>query len=99
MHLKVLWTALNVFLMHLGGNCHWLPPSFENNNNNNNNNNNDNNNNNNNNKKDIAHINFTLPAYLQLHLLFSCIAEARFRLFPGRKILVLPHQFGQHIVE
>ena len=47
---------------------------------------------------DIAHINFTLR-YLQLYLLFSCIAEARFCLFPGRKILVLLHQFGQHIVE
>ena len=46
-------------------------------------------------KKDIAHINFTLR-YLQLYLLFSCIAEARFFLFPGRKILVL---LGQHIVE
>ena len=56
MHLKVLWTALNVFSMHLGRNRHWVPPSFENNNNNNNNN-----------KTDIAHINFTLPAYLQLH--------------------------------
>ena len=86
MHLKVLWTALNVFSMHLEGNHHWVPPSFENNKNDNN-------------KKDIAHINFTLPAYLQLHLLFSCIAEARFCLFPGRKILVLPHQFGHHIVE
>ena len=40
MHLKVLWTALNVFSMHLGGNRHWVLPSFENNNNNNNNNNN-----------------------------------------------------------
>ena len=78
--------------MHLGGNRHWVPPSFENNNNNNNNINN-------NNYKDIAHINFTLPAYLQLYLLFSCIAETRFCLFSGRKILVLPHQFGQHIVE
>ena len=49
-------------------------------------------------KKDIAHINVTLP-YLQLYLLFSCIAEARFVLFARRKILVLPHQFGQHFVE
>ena len=51
----------------------------------------------NNNKKDIAHINFTLQ-YIQLYLLFSCLAEARFFLFPRRKILVLPHQFGQQIV-
>ena len=93
MHLKVLWTALNVFSMHLGGNRHWVPPSFENNNSNNYNSNNNNNN------KDITHTSFTLPAYLQLHLLFSCIAEARLCLFHGRKILVLPHQFGQHIVE
>ena len=77
MHLKVLWTALNVFSMQLGGNRRWVPLSFENNDN----------------KKDIAHINFTLP-YLQLYLLFSCIADARFILCPGRKILVLPHQFG-----
>ena len=32
MHLKVLWTALNVFSMDLGGNRRWVPPSFENNN-------------------------------------------------------------------
>ena len=31
---KVLWTALSVFLMHLGGNRRWVPPTFENNNNN-----------------------------------------------------------------
>ena len=86
--------------MHLGGNRHWVPQGFENNNNNNNDNNsNNNNNNNNNNNKDITHTSFTLPAYLQLHLVFSCIAEARLCLFHGRKILVLPHQFGQHIVE
>ena len=34
MHLKVLWTALNVFSMHLEGNRRWVPLSFENNNNN-----------------------------------------------------------------
>ena len=34
--------------------------------------------------KDIAHINFTLP-YLQPYLLFGCIAETRFCLFPGGK--------------
>ena len=33
------------------------------------------------------------------HLPFSCIAKARFCLFLRRKILVLLHQFGQHIVE
>ena len=33
MHLKVLWTALNVFSTHLGGNHQWVPPSFENDNN------------------------------------------------------------------
>ena len=68
--------------MHLGGNHRWVPLSFENNNNH---------------KKDIAHINFTLR-YLQLYLLFSCIAGARFCLFSGGKILVLVHQFGQHIM-
>ena len=72
MHLKVLWTAVNVFSMQLGGNRRWVPLSFENNDN----------------KKHIAHINFTLP-YHQLYLLFSCIAEVTFCLFPGRKILVL----------
>ena len=46
----------------------------------------------------MVHINFTLR-YLQLYLLFSCIAGARFCLFPGRKILALLHQFGQHIKE
>ena len=30
MHLKVLWTALNVFSMQLGGNRRWVPLSFEN---------------------------------------------------------------------
>ena len=35
MHAKVLWTALNVFSMPLGGNHRWVPLSFENNNNNN----------------------------------------------------------------
>ena len=87
------------------GKSRWVRLSFENNNNNNTNNNNTNNNNNNNNYimiiiiiKDIAPINFTLR-YLQLYLLFSCIAGARFCLFPGRKILVLLHQFGQHIME
>ena len=33
MHLKVLWTALNVFSMQLGGNRRWVPLSFENNDN------------------------------------------------------------------
>ena len=33
MHLKVLWTALNVFSMQLGGNRRWVPPSCENNDN------------------------------------------------------------------
>ena len=33
MHLKVLWTALNVFSMQLGGNHRWVPLSFENNDN------------------------------------------------------------------
>ena len=80
---KVPRTALKVFSMHLGGNCRWVPLSFEKNNNK---------------KKYIAHINFTLP-YLQLYLLFSCISEARFSLFLSRKILVLPHQFGQHTVQ
>ena len=79
---KVIWTALEVFSMHLGRNRRWVPLSFENNNN----------------KKDIAHISITLP-YLQLYLPLSCIAEARFCLFLRRKILVLPHQFGQHFVE
>ena len=55
--------------MHLGGNHRWVPLSFENNNNN---------------KKDIAHINFTLR-YLQLYLLFSCIAGAGFAFFLGGK--------------
>ena len=43
--IKVIWTALGVFSMHLGRNRRWVPLSFENNNN----------------KKDIAHINITLP--------------------------------------
>ena len=33
MHLKALWTALNVFSMQLGGNRRWVPLSFENNDN------------------------------------------------------------------
>ena len=33
MHLKVVWTALNVFSMQLGGNRRWVPLSFENNDN------------------------------------------------------------------
>ena len=33
MHLKVLWTAVNVFSMQLGGNRRWVPLSFENNDN------------------------------------------------------------------
>ena len=83
MHLKVLWTALNVFSMHLGGNRHWMPLSFENNNN----------------KKDIAHIFLLYHIFSCIFYIFSCIADARFCLCPGRKILVLLHQFGQHTVE
>ena len=69
--------------MHLGGNRCWESLSFENNNNN---------------KRYPTHkfyfIVSSAVSSIQVH-----IAEARFCLFPMRKILVLPHQFGQHIVE
>ena len=46
-----------------------------------------------------ARYKFSIIIINYYYRLFSCVAEARFCLFPGRKILVLPHQFGQHIVE
>ena len=72
--------------MHLGGNHRWVPLSFENNNNNNNNN-----------KRYRAHkFYFTISSAvssIQLH------SGDQILPFPGRKILVLLHQFGQHIME
>ena len=69
--------------MHLGGNRRWVPLSFENNDNNK--------------KRNRGHkFFFTISSavsFIQLH------SQGQIFLFPRRKILVLPHQFGQHIVE
>ena len=86
MHAKVLWTALNVFSMPLGGNHRWVPLSFENNNNNNK-------------KRYRAHkFYFTISSAVSSIQLHSGGQILPFSI-PGRKILVLLHQFGQHIME
>ena len=83
MNLKVLWTALNEFSMHLGGNHRWVPLSFENNNNNK--------------KRYRAHkFYFTISSAvssIQLH------SRRQILPLSWREDLVLPHQFGQHTVD
>ena len=84
MHLKVLWTALNVFSMQLRGirNRRWVPLSFENNDNK---------------KRYRAHkFYFTVSSAvssIQLH------SRRQILPLSWRENLVLPHQFGQHTVE